>query len=107
MQSNFFCRPECISGALKIVKNMTFSSFNLPVSPEEQEIPLIMNGDDLAALKFGKWWESCLKHSSNGMTQAGSKTIQYEFRVMRRCSPVALGKIQCQFGADMYTAEPT
>ena len=72
---------------------MMFSSCNLPVSPEEQEIPLIMNGDDLSALKFGKWWESCLKHSSDGMTQAGSKTIQYEFRVMRRCSPMALGKI--------------
>ena len=68
-------------------KGMMFSSYNLPVSPEEQEIPLIMNGDDLAALKFGKWWKSCLKHSSDGMTQAGSKTIQYEFRVMHRCSP--------------------
>ena len=77
------------------------------MSPEEQKISLIVYGDNLAALKLRKWWKSCLKHSSDGMTQASSKTIQNKFRVMRRCSPMALGKIQCQFGADMYIVEPT
>lgn len=84
---------------------MVYLSCNPPVSPKEQEISLIVYGDNLAALKLGKRWESCLKHSSDSMAQAGNKTIQDEFRVMRCCSPMTLGKIQ--FGVDMYIAEPT
>lgn len=67
------------------------------MSPEEQEISLVVYCDDLATLKFRKWWESCLKHSPNSMTQTSNKAIQNKFRVMRCRSAMALGEIQYQF----------
>lgn len=52
------------------------------MSPEEQEITLIMQGYHLATLEFREGREQRLKHSSDGVTKAGGKVIQNKLRIV-------------------------
>ena len=53
------------------------------MAPEEQEIALVVQRDDLPALKLGQRWEEVLKHLANGVTKRGDEAVEDELWVVR------------------------
>lgn len=53
------------------------------MSPEEQEISLVMQRDHLSPLELRHWREKSLEHPSNGVTQSSDKVVEHEFGIVR------------------------
>ena len=54
------------------------------MSPEEEEVALIVQRDNLTALEFGHRREQSLEKAANGMAETSDKTIEDELWVMSR-----------------------
>ena len=61
------------------------------MTPEEQEISLIMQRNHLPALELGHGREHCLKHPPNSVSQPCYEVVQNEFREVSCRSGMTLG----------------
>lgn len=62
----------------------------VPVTSEEEEVPLIMQGDDLSAFEFGHGREEGLEHSADHVSESSHEPVEDEFGVVRAGSSVSL-----------------
>ena len=60
------------------------------MSPEEQEISLVMQRDNLSALELRHRGEHRLKHPPNGMPQPRYEVVQHKFREVSRRTSMTL-----------------
>jgi len=60
------------------------------MAPEEQEIALVVQRDDLPALELGQRWEEVLEHLANGVTKRGDEAVEDELWVVRRGASMVL-----------------
>lgn len=63
---------------------------NTPMPPEEQEVTLVVQGDDLPALEFGEGREERLEHTPDGVPKTRDKVVQDKFGIVGRGAGVAL-----------------
>lgn len=61
-----------------------------PVSPEKEEVSLIVKCYHLASLEFGQRRKQCLEESTNRVSESCHETVQHEFWIVRRGSCMAL-----------------
>ena len=60
---------------------------------EEEEVALVVEGDDLAALEFGEWGEAGLEHAADAETEAGDEAVQDELGVVGCGACMSLGTV--------------
>lgn len=54
-----------------------------PMTPEEEEVPLVVQSDDLSATELGKRREKGAKKPSDRITEEGGEVIQDELGCIR------------------------
>ena len=71
---------------------------SIPVTPEEDEIPLVVKCYNLSTLEFGQLRKCCLEHPANGMSESRYKTVEDKFRIVGSRSSMSLKTLSgCKF----------
>lgn len=60
------------------------------MSPEEQEVSLVVQRHDLPALEFGQRREEVLEHLADAVTERGDEAVEDELGMVRRRARVVL-----------------
>ncbi len=68
---------------------------HLPVSPEKEEVPLVVEGDYLSTLELGHRWEERLEEAADCVAQPSYEAVQDELGVVRCRACMALYNAYC------------